>query len=340
MLKFFNRYLNSQVNSGLIFLMLAILTTGCFNSKVKFFRQTFDLMGENMNNDLEKHIPGPVSSDTNITYLPGDPDAKLDIYYSIESVTTRQDRPVIFWIHGGGWMAGRKEQISNYAKILSHNGYTVITVEYSLAPESTYPTPLHQVNAALKYLLQNAERHRINMNRVVIAGDSGGAQIAAQSGIILTDPSYSKKLGIKPGLPAENITAMILHCGTYDFNMAEKGKEGVVLRMMMRAYYGSKKYLIVSLFALGSVSHHIPATYPPAFISTGNSDPLKKHSYALADTLIAKGIRTDTLFWESNSEFSTGHEYQFNLDDEPGKIALDRTLRFLESFDRTDIGTN
>jgi acetyl esterase/lipase len=322
-----------RVKRVIILLLAVVFTSGCFHSKVLFFRKTFDTAGEKINKDLEKHVPGSVNFVSGISYEATDPDALLDIYYAKDHESDGQQKPVIFWIRGGGWIAGRKEMVSNYAKILTHYGYTVITTEYSLAPERTYPTPLRQVNAALRYLVTNSKKHRINMSRTVIGGDSGGAQIAAQTGIILTDSSYAKRLGITPGIISDNLWGMILYCGMYDFTKAEKGREGVVLRMMMRAYTGTKLYVKDTLFALGSVVNFIPPSYPPVFLSVGNSDPLKQHSYALADTLIAKGINTDTLFWESNKDVSLGHEYQFNLDVEQGKTALKEMLEFLEELE-------
>ena len=49
-----------------------------------------------------------------------------------------------------------KGQIANYARILAGKGYTVVGIDYSIAPRKTYPTPVRQLNTALSYLEQNA----------------------------------------------------------------------------------------------------------------------------------------------------------------------------------------
>ncbi len=308
-----------------------LVLPGCgFQSKIKLFRGAFDAAGEGINNDLEKHVPADVTPVLNVHYNESDTDAFLDVYYPVND-TGWNNRPVIVWIHGGGWIAGSKEQIANYAKIVAHKGYTVITVEYSLAPERKHPTPVRQVNTALAFLLKHAAKYHVNAKQIVIAGDSGGAQIAAQLGIVLSDPAYAKRLGIIPSVSRSAISGMILHCGIYNLSKAEKGKEGVMLRMMMRAYSGHKIYKPNSYFGLGSVVHHIPENYPPTFISVGNKDILKEHSYELAKELINKGIPVDTLFFET-ADVSLNHEYQFNLDDESGKVALEKTLTFLNTL--------
>lgn len=302
------------------------------------FRKAFDQMGENVNKDLEKHVPQNVRSELNIQYNQADTDAYLDVYYPPDTSENWSDNPTIVWIHGGGWIAGSKEQIANYAKILSHKGFVVVTIEYSLSPEKIHPTPARQINNALSYLIANAERLKINKRRVVIAGDSGGANIAAQIGIVITDPVYAKKIGITPTLSSSQLSGMILYCGTYDFAKATLRKEAVILRMMLRAYSGRINYIRDPIFNLGSVINHIPHTYPPTFISTGNQDPLKKHSYSLANTMASKGIKIDTLFWETRNDVSLGHEYQFNLDEESGKVALTRTVEFLNKLNQQSSG--
>lgn len=314
-------------------LIVSFIFNSCsFNKKVLIFRQAFDVAGNNMNKGLEKHVPQGVNSLIDVKYGSANPDSKMDVYYPSGSDTNWKNRPAIIWIHGGGWIAGSKEQISNYAKILAHQGYTVVAIEYSLAPEKIHPTPVIQVNTALRFLLENPEKYHFNPTKIVIAGDSGGAQIAAQTGIVLTDSAYAKKLGVVPAVSRKKIAGMILYCGIYNLSKAEKDTEGLMLRMMMRAYSGKQNFKKKSYFALGSVAKHIPPTYPPTFISVGNKDILKKHSYELAEVLKEKGIKVDSLFFEDADKVSLNHEYQFDLDNESGKLALERTVKFLEGL--------
>ncbi len=190
---------------------------------------------------------------------------------------------------------------------------------------------MKQVNTALAFLLTHAAKYRVNTSKIVIAGDSGGAQIAAQLGIVLSDPAYAKRLEISPTVSRSAISGMILYCGIYNLSKAEKEKGGIMLRMMMRAYSGHKNFKRNSFFGLGSVIHHIPVNYPPTFLSVGNKDILKPHTYELAQVLSNKGVRVDSLYFES-ADVSLNHEYQFNLDDESGKVALERTVAFLNKL--------
>ena len=105
-----------------------------------------------------------------------------------------ESAPTILWIHGGGWLAGNKNDLSPWARILAGKGFNVIALNYSLAPEKKYPLPTVQANAALHYFNDHADELRLNPNKLIIGGDSAGAQIAAQITLIETNPEYDPAL--------------------------------------------------------------------------------------------------------------------------------------------------
>jgi acetyl esterase/lipase len=95
------------------------------------------------------------------------------------------------------------------------------------------------------------------------------------------------------------------------------------------AYAGRRRFEDDPDLALGSVVDHITPAFPPTFVTVGNADPLRVHSEALADRLAARGVEVDTVFWPETHEPPLGHEYQFDLDGEAGRLAFDRMLAFL-----------
>ena len=142
---------------------------------------------------LELHVPTGTSMKFDERYDQADRDALLDVYNPSAIATGGKALTTIVWIHGGGFLAGTKDHVGSYAKILAAKGYTVVAVDYSLAPGALYPEPLRQVNKALAFLVDNAQRLRIDPSRIVLAGDSAGAQIAAQ-----TPPSSQIRLTPRP----------------------------------------------------------------------------------------------------------------------------------------------
>src|ERR1700761_8446398 len=86
----------------------------------------------------------------------GAPTAYLDIYQP--DGAGGKPRPMILWVHGGGFLSGAASNVADYATLLAHAGYTVASLDYSLAPGAKYPVPVRQANAALAYLRGNASQ--------------------------------------------------------------------------------------------------------------------------------------------------------------------------------------
>lgn len=275
---------------------------------------------------LAKHVPPGVTSRLDISYGSGF-DERLDVY-RMEGVTGPQ-RAVV-WVHGGGWIGGSKAGVANYAKVIAGHGYTTITVEYSTGFGSVYPKPVEQVNAALGYISTHAAELNIDPSVLVLAGDSAGSQLSAQVAILTTDPAYAAKLGIAPLLRADQLAGVVLASGAYDLESINlDGDFGWFLRTVLWAYSGSRDFMADPRFRLLSVTEHVTAAFPPAFITSGNGDPLVPQAVRFAEVLSGLGGEADTLFFPAERTPPLGHEYQFNLDDPAGAEAMDRMLAFL-----------
>ncbi len=85
---------------------------------------------------------------------------------------------------------------SRTTRVLASHGYTVVSINYSLAPGCTYPKPVRQIVKALGYLEQNARRLHVDASRFFLAGDSAGAQLCAQVANVVTSPRYAAELGL------------------------------------------------------------------------------------------------------------------------------------------------
>lgn len=275
---------------------------------------------------LEKHVPAGIISRRDIAY--GDAkDEIFDLYYQEQ---TNVPRPTIVWVHGGGFVAGSKNGIANYMKILAGHGYTTIAVEYSKGYGTTYPKPLEQVNAALGFVARNAADLKVDPAAIVVAGDSAGAHIAGQVALITTDPDYARAIGISPQLKANQLSAMLLLSGAYDPSAVNfEGKYGWFLKTVLWAYSGVKNFRADEWFGLTSVTGHVTGTFPQTFISSGNADPLAPQAVALARRLAGLGVHVETLFFPADHIPPLPHEYQFNLDEPAGREALNRMLAFL-----------
>ena len=138
-----------------------------------------------------------VSAQRGLSYASGDRDALLDVFAPVDAQGLL---PAVVWVHGGGFIGGSRSDLSGNLQILAARGYVTIAIDYSTAPEARFPTPLRQTNAALAYIVANAKRFNIDPERIFLAGDSAGAQIAAQTALIISDANYARRMGIHPGV--------------------------------------------------------------------------------------------------------------------------------------------
>lgn len=95
-------------------------------------------------------------------------------------------RAVVLFLHGGGWVIGSVETHDRICRYLAAtSGLDVVSVDYRLAPEYPFPTPLEDSIAALDFVSDRAGEYGWDPNRIIVAGDSAGGNLAT---VLATDP--------------------------------------------------------------------------------------------------------------------------------------------------------
>ncbi|WP_144650319.1 alpha/beta hydrolase [Bacillus cereus] len=258
------------------------------------------------------------------------PDGTLDIIYP-KNLTGKT--PVLFLVHGGGFVGGDKSDITGYAVELAARGYTVININYALAPKRKYPTPVLQLGEAYEYIKANAKKYNVKLDDLYFAGDSAGAQISGQFVTIQTSPDYAKLTGIDAIVAPSTIKGILLFCGPYNMPALAKMETSKEVQDFMRttgwAYFGKKKFETLPEMEIASIYKHVTKDYPPTFITDGNTASFEEQGKALASTLQNKGVPVDTLFFDKNISGELAHEFQFKMNTPPGQEAFNRVLKFL-----------
>jgi len=161
---------------------------------VLLIRHSFDKGGAEAAASISHLVPKDVSVQRGQSYAPGDPDAMFDVFAPAHM---EGPLPAVVWVHGGGFVAGTRSDLSGYLQILAARGFVTVGIDYSLAPSARFPTPMRQTNAALAHVIANAKRFNIDPERIFLAGDSAGAQIAAQAALIVSDANYARRMGME-----------------------------------------------------------------------------------------------------------------------------------------------
>lgn len=215
----------------------------------------------------KKHI---FNIEKGITYSEAKPDVcKLDIYYEGE---LNKKRPVFLFIHGGGFVAGDRFYRRGISEWIASQGYLVIAISYSLAPEHHHFEAIKDLSEIAKWINANAEKYNYDLDKLVIGGDSAGGYYSAMLACMATN----KDLAEKTGLPVDlKIKGLALICGIYNLELALKRKMPFdMANKLMMDYIGYKvadlnKYEHADIL---SPIDFISENFPMSFISYAKKD--------------------------------------------------------------------
>jgi acetyl esterase len=93
-------------------------------------------------------------------------------------------RPTLFYVHGGGWNGGGNDSAKTDFRWYADHGWLVISTQYRLATgtDRTWNQAPADVACALAWTGRNATRLGVSLNRLVVAGDSAGGNLAINLG--------------------------------------------------------------------------------------------------------------------------------------------------------------
>ncbi|MEO5913670.1 MAG: alpha/beta hydrolase [Luteolibacter sp.] len=118
----------------------------------------------------------------NVDYVgKGDPAQTLDLLVPQDHATKK--RPLVVFIHGGGWNSGRKEDGLAAMRLLSSTGdYVTATINYRLSQEAVWPAQIYDCKAAIRFLRGKADEYGIDAENVGIIGMSAGGHLVSMLG--------------------------------------------------------------------------------------------------------------------------------------------------------------
>ena len=125
----------------------------------------------------------------------------LDVYQP--GSTSASPRPILLFVHGGGWAIGDKKRIEHKAQWATDLGMVYISVNYRLSPRVMHPEHAIDVAESIAYVIEHASQWNADPDQIMVMGHSAGAHLA---GIVAADESLLGKHNLKP----EDLTGVIL----------------------------------------------------------------------------------------------------------------------------------
>ncbi|EDM27713.1 probable lipase/esterase [Lentisphaera araneosa HTCC2155] len=224
---------------------------------------------------------------------------EMDIYFPKGK---QENRPMLMWIHGGGWKGGSKKDCK--LQWLTEYGYVVASVSYRFSQEAKFPAQIHDCKAALRFLKANAVKYGLDKKRFAVGGSSAGGQLAALMATSSGDDFLDGELG---DYSEENtqVSAVIDFYGASDFLLREKNqpekvnKKGGVVYELLGGNIQDKKDLAKKASAAYQVDHKDS----PILIIHGSKDRvvLPGQSKRLHEVYQSKGLNSQLHILEGAS---------------------------------------
>jgi len=245
-------------------------------------------------------LPQGVTEFRDISYGPHGKWSLLDVYYP-EGTTA--PLPTIVSIHGGGYVYGTKEIYRRYGMDMAKRGFTFVNFNYRLAPRWKFPTPLADTNAVLHWVTQNAKRYHLDPDRIILLGDSAGAQMTAQYAAMMTNPEYAKLFRLK--LPRVQLCALGLFCGMYDMHeRASLPRKGIFRDYLEDLDPEDPRFRVLE---------NITKDFPPAFIATACHDFLRPCAEPMHRFLQENGIDSQWKCYGTEGDETVAHVFHVNI---------------------------
>ncbi|MFA6455765.1 MAG: alpha/beta hydrolase [Bacteroidota bacterium] len=230
----------------------------------------------------------------NITYLTVDGiDLKLDAYVPARNTGgepwveyTSQRKPVLLYIHGGGWNGlTRSVRNLNFLPYID-KGWAVVNIDYRLLDQAPFPACIADCRYALNWIYENAAKYKFDTTKIVVSGESAGGHLALMTGFLKHDDEISV-----PGKPITRkmtIAAVINWFGVSDIGEQIDHWHS---KSFMEKLVGdtSKKEVI---YKSCSPLTYVNASTPPVLTVHGDADNTVPFSQAvqLHNTLRSHGV--------------------------------------------------
>jgi acetyl esterase/lipase len=210
--------------------------------------------------------------------------------------------PAAILVHGGGWVAGDKQQYINYLfKPLTNAGFVWFTINYRLAPQYKFPAAADDVEQAIRYVKANATKYKVDPRRIALIGESAGGHLVSYVGMRSQGQS--------------RVTAVVSMYGIHDFITACQEWKPVPTEVLQ--LFGITAIDAATAPALIKASPVIYVTHdsPPFLLMHGSNDEDVPYgqSVEMCDKMIQAGARCELItiegaphgmdHWEPHPEF-------------------------------------
>ncbi len=177
-------------------------------------------------------------------------------------------RPVLLHVHGGSWSGGdRKQQARPLIHRLALGDWVVVSIDYPLVPEATFPEPLVAVHDAIRWVRDNADDLGVDPASLFLTGGSSGAHLASLAGLTDDHRDWGRRVPDDPP-----IAGVVAFYGVFDLldRYGVRDPWPIVSRGLIKADRDAEP----QKFKDASPLDHVRADAPPFLVIHGRHDSL------------------------------------------------------------------
>lgn len=232
-----------------------------------------------------KPPPEGVAFERDVVYgRAGEEDLKLNLSRPKEG---EGPFPCVVVIHGGGWRAGRKEAHDTLTWEFAKRGYVSASVGYRFAPKHRFPAQVEDVKCAVRFLRANAEKYRIDAERIGATGFSAGGHLSMMLGVMGREDGLEGEGG-HADQPSQ-VQAVVSYFGPTDFVTADFPDRS---RDIVKEFIGGTRAEMAEAYKRASPVTYVTPKDAPVLLFQGTKDVLVPHrqAYVMVDALTAAGV--------------------------------------------------
>jgi len=253
-------------------------------------------------------------------------------------IKTEGPTPLVVYIHGGGWTAGKRynmirPQIANVIRDLNKQGITCASIEYRLAKPglSSVMESVADCKDALRFLVENASKYGIDPDRIALIGESAGGHLVLTTGLG-DEKDYPCDRSI-PGAPAK-VRCIVAYYPRVSFKdkallLTERFDHPKIEKWMSDIFGHSWKSDSSMLHKLSPIEL-VQSNSPAIQIIHGDQDTILPVSNAIAmrDRATAKGVDVECIIVKGAEHCFDGKEIHPS-DEEIERKTVDFLLKHL-----------
>jgi acetyl esterase len=213
--------------------------------------------------------------------------------------TPKKPQKTLVYFHGGGCVIGSINTHDRFCRYLAkHSNMNIISVNYRLAPEHKFPTPICDAIDAWNYIHDNHQKLNIDAQHIGVGGDSAGAYLACLIGLSSLQAALSVQAKVKPIFQFLIYPMLDLQGATASYRFFNKH---LILTRDIMDYF-RQHYLrslddatlpLASPLQTSDISES-----PESYILTLGYDPLRDDGIAYAERLKTAQIKTQHQHYE------------------------------------------